>query len=150
MALLCMFVSSLSSSCLLYPFPSSSCLTAGKDREGGDILVIASWNLKHYITIKKLMGSLSASTLWYPFPISSCITAGRDREGGDILAICSWTLKHDGYRYYTISLSKYHRCCHYHESMSIPWVHVYTMSPCKFHASMSIPWVLAKNMSQCL
>ena len=27
--------------------------------------------------------------------------------------------------------------------LSIPWVHVYTVSPCQYHESMSIPWVLA-------
>ena len=32
-----------------------------------------------------------------------------------------------------------HGFCQYYESMSIPWVHVYTMSPCLYHESMSIP-----------
>ena len=43
----------------------------------------------------------------------------------------------------------------YHESksipllLSIPWVHVYTMSPFLYHESMSITWVLSNNKSHC-
>ena len=40
--------------------------------------------------------------------------------------------------------------CLYHESMSLPWVHVYTMSPCLYIESMSIPWVHVYTMSSCL
>ena len=36
--------------------------------------------------------------------------------------------------------------CVYHESLFIPWVHVYTMSPCLYHESMCIPWVLVNSM----
>ena len=38
--------------------------------------------------------------------------------------------------------------------LSIPWVHIYTMSPCPYHESMSIllviPWVHVYTMSPCL
>ena len=54
------------------------------------------------------------------------------------------------YRYYTISLSNYHGCCQYHESMSISRVHVNTISPCLYHGSMSIEWVLVNFMHACL
>ena len=40
--------------------------------------------------------------------------------------------------------------CLYHESMYIPWVHVFTMSPFLYHESMYIPWVHVLPMSQCL
>ena len=33
------------------------------------------------------------------------------------------------YRFYTMGLSQYHWCCQYHESISLPWVFVNTMSP---------------------
>ena len=29
--------------------------------------------------------------------------------------------------------------------LSIPWVHVYSMSTCQYHESMSIPWVLVNS-----
>ena len=45
----------------------------------------------------------------------------------------------------TMSLNQYHWCCQYHESMSIPWVHVYSMSPCLYDESMFIPWVRNTN-----
>ena len=54
------------------------------------------------------------------------------------------------YRYYTMSVSQYHGCCQYHESMSIPLVHVYTMSPCLYHESMSMPLVHVYTMNPCL
>ena len=40
-------------------------------------------------------------------------------------------------QFYRMSLSKWHGCCQFHESMSmqqglsIPWIHVYTLSPCQ-------------------
>ena len=47
--------------------------------------------------------------------------------------------------------------CLYHESMSVPWIIVYTMSLCLYHMSMSIPyesisvtWVLVNFMRPCL
>ena len=40
--------------------------------------------------------------------------------------------------------------CLYHESMSIPWVHVYTMSPFLYHESMSIPWFHVHTMNPSL
>ena len=64
--------------------------------------------------------------------------------------------------------NRYHGCCQYHKSMSIPWVfantmslclyhesmskqwdHVYTMSPCLYHKSDSIPWVHVYTISLC-
>ena len=41
--------------------------------------------------------------------------------------------------------------CLYYESVSIPWVHVYTISPCPclYHESLSIQCVLVYNMSPC-
>ena len=73
------------------------------------------------------------------------------------------------YRYYTMSLSQYHGCCQYNESISIPWVlvntinpclyhesmciprvYINTFSPCQFHSCMSIPWVISNNISQYL
>ena len=39
-----------------------------------------------------------------------------------------------------MSLSQYHWCCQYHESMSIPLVQVYPMIPCLYHESMS--WLI--------
>ena len=53
------------------------------------------------------------------------------------------------YRFSTMSLSQYHWWCQYHESMSMPWFHVSTMSPYLYHESMSTPWVLANNKSHC-
>ena len=44
------------------------------------------------------------------------------------------------YRFYTMSLRQYHWCCQYHESMSIPWIHVYTMSSYLYYEAMSIQW----------
>ena len=70
----------------------------------------------------------------------------------------SWKVPHTGntrpsrtfviqeYGYYTMILIWYHGGCQYRESMSIPWVHVYTMSPCLCHKSMSIPWVIANSV----
>ena len=34
----------------------------------------------------------------------------------------------------------------YHELLFIPWVSVYTMSPCLYHESMCIPWVLVNSI----
>ena len=53
------------------------------------------------------------------------------------------------YRFNTMNLSQYHRCCQYHKSLSIPWVHVNTMSPFWYHESWSIQWVLVYTMSPC-
>ena len=39
--------------------------------------------------------------------------------------------------------------CVYHESLVIPWVRVNTMSPCLYHESLSIPRVLVYTMSPC-
>ena len=47
----------------------------------------------------------------------------------------------------TMSLSRYYWCYQYHESMSIPWVHVYAMGPCLYHKYMSIPWVNVYTIS---
>ena len=55
---------------------------------------------------------------------------------------------HD-YWFYTITLSQYHWCSQYHETMPIPWIYVYTMSPCQYLDSMSIPWVLFNKKSHC-
>ena len=68
------------------------------------------------------------------------------------------------YRFCTMSISQYPGCCQYHESISIPWVLVNTMSPYLYHESLpitwlyhesksilwkfSIPWVHANTMSQ--
>ena len=38
----------------------------------------------------------------------------------------------------------------YQESMSIPRVHVYTIRPCLYHESMSIPWILVNFMHPCV
>ena len=54
------------------------------------------------------------------------------------------------YRFYTMSLSQYHWSCQYHESMTIPWVRVYTKSPCIYHDYMSLPWFHVYTMSSCL
>ena len=54
------------------------------------------------------------------------------------------------YRFYTMSLCQYHGCCQYHESIFIPWVFVYTMSPCLYHESMSVPEAWFYTMSPCL
>ena len=51
------------------------------------------------------------------------------------------------FQFYTMSLSPYHGCCRYCESMSVSWVHVCTMSPCLYHESLSIPWVHVYTMS---
>ena len=53
------------------------------------------------------------------------------------------------YIYYIMSLSQYHGCCQYHESIYIPWLHVYTMSRYLYHESMFIPWVHVYTMSPC-
>ena len=37
----------------------------------------------------------------------------------------------------------------YYESISIRWVNVYTLIPCPYHESMSIPWVIVNNKSHC-
>ena len=34
--------------------------------------------------------------------------------------------------------------------LSLPWVHIYSMSPCLYHVSMSIPWVHVSTISPCL
>ena len=39
--------------------------------------------------------------------------------------------------------------CPYHEFMSIPGVHVHTMSPCLYHESMCIPWVHVYTIPPC-
>ena len=48
------------------------------------------------------------------------------------------------HRFYPMSLSEYHGCRQYHESMSLPWVLVNTMSPSLYHEffanNMTIPW----------
>ena len=60
-----------------------------------------------------------------------------------------WVLSIPWVHVYTMSLCQYHESM-YHESMSIPWVHVYTMSPCLYYESMSILWVHVYTMSLCL
>ena len=50
----------------------------------------------------------------------------------------------------TVSSCHYHDACLYHESLSMPLVHVYTMSPCLYHESMCIPWDLVNSMHPCL
>ena len=54
------------------------------------------------------------------------------------------------YRFCTVSLSQFLWCFQYHESMSIPWVHVYTMIPCLYNEFISIPWVHVYTMSSCV
>ena len=54
------------------------------------------------------------------------------------------------YRFHTMSLCQYHWCCLFHDSMSLPWVHVYTMITCLYHDSMSLPWDPVYSMSSCL
>ena len=51
------------------------------------------------------------------------------------------------YWFYTMSLSQYHGCCQYHESLSIPYVLVNTMSPCQYHEPLSLPWVHVYTIS---
>ena len=52
------------------------------------------------------------------------------------------------YWYYTMSLSQYHGFfntmspCVYHESMSIPRTHTYTISSCLYYESMPMLWVI--------
>ena len=50
----------------------------------------------------------------------------------------------------TVSSFHYHDACLYHESLSMPLVHVYTMSPCLYHETMCIPWDLVNSMHPCL
>ena len=51
------------------------------------------------------------------------------------------------YRFYIMSVSQYHRCCQYHESMSIPWVHVDTRSPCLWHEPFPVTRVIVHTIS---
>ena len=52
------------------------------------------------------------------------------------------------YWYNTMSLSQYHGCCQYHESMYIPWVLVNTISAYLYHDSFPVTWVNVYTMSQ--
>ena len=54
------------------------------------------------------------------------------------------------YRFYTMSLSQYHGCCQYHESIFIPGVFVYTMSQFLYHESMSVTEARFYTMNPCL
>ena len=67
---------------------------------------------------------------------------------GKTLPFCACVIQE--YRFYIMSLSQYHGCCQYYESLSIIWFLVYTMSPCQYYESFLIPWLLINTMSPCL
>ena len=46
---------------------------------------------------------------------------------------------------HTKSLSQYHWYCQYRESMSMPWVHFYTMRPCLNHTKYQIERIFFRN-----
>ena len=78
-------------------------------------------------------------------------------QDGRVLPVCNWRRKNSAYGQHS-ALS--YVCdsgapIWYHESksipsvLSIPWVHVYTMSPCQFHEPLSIRWVHVYTISPC-